>query len=45
MQTLEASDCHYVCCIKPNDLQQPGNYQEETILRQLRYLGERTYFN
>jgi len=44
MNALEESVCHYVCCLKPNDLQKPDTFVEETVLRQLRYLGSLLLF-
>ena len=37
--TLEASQLHFVRCIKPNDLKQPHSWDEEVVLRQLRCSG------
>lgn len=39
MVTLENSEAHFVCCIKPNDQQAPDSYVDDTVLLQLKYLG------
>ncbi|CAN6463362.1 unnamed protein product [Victoria cruziana] len=39
MQTLESTTPHFIRCIKPNNMQLPGIYEQELVLQQLRCCG------
>ncbi|XP_030508063.1 myosin-1 isoform X2 [Cannabis sativa] len=39
MQRLESTTPHFIRCIKPNNLQSPGLYEQELVLQQLRCCG------
>ncbi|KAJ4777408.1 Myosin-related family protein [Rhynchospora pubera] len=39
MQRLESTTPHFIRCIKPNSLQQPGIYGQELVLSQLKCCG------
>ncbi|XP_047322809.1 myosin-1-like [Impatiens glandulifera] len=39
MQRLESTTPHFIRCIKPNNCQSPGMYEQELILQQLRCCG------
>ncbi|XP_076939107.1 myosin-1-like [Bidens hawaiensis] len=39
MQRLESTTPHFIRCIKPNNSQSPGIYQQELVLQQLRCCG------
>lgn len=39
MQHLENTTPHFIRCIKPNDFQSPGNYNQGLVLQQLRCCG------
>ncbi|KAJ3690189.1 hypothetical protein LUZ61_019353 [Rhynchospora tenuis] len=39
MQRLESTTPHFIRCIKPNSLQQPGIYEQELVLSQLKCCG------
>ncbi|KAF3781497.1 Myosin-1, partial [Nymphaea thermarum] len=39
MQTLESTTPHFIRCIKPNNMQLPGIYEQDLILQQLRCCG------
>lgn len=39
MQRLENTTPHFIRCIKPNNLQSPGVYEQELVLQQLRCCG------
>jgi len=39
MTTLRDTDAHFIRCIKPNDMQQPHNFDSSSVLTQLRYSG------
>lgn len=36
MDTLNATEPHYIRCIKPNNLLKPGIFENQNILQQLR---------
>ncbi|KAL5140294.1 Myosin-1 [Glycine soja] len=39
MQRLESTTPHFIRCIKPNNLQSPGSYEQSLVLQQLRCCG------
>ncbi|KAK6122486.1 hypothetical protein DH2020_043772 [Rehmannia glutinosa] len=39
MKRLESTTPHFIRCIKPNNFQSPGNYNQELVLQQLRCCG------
>ncbi|KAL7180755.1 hypothetical protein ACSBR1_039755 [Camellia fascicularis] len=39
MQRLESTTPHFIRCIKPNNVQSPGIYEQELVLQQLRCCG------
>ncbi|KAK7280632.1 hypothetical protein RJT34_25697 [Clitoria ternatea] len=39
MQRLESTTPHFIRCIKPNNLQSPGSYEQGLVLQQLRCCG------
>lgn len=39
MQRLETTTPHFIRCIKPNNFQSPGNYDQGLVLQQLRCCG------
>lgn len=39
MKRLESTTPHFIRCIKPNNLQSPGLYEQELVLQQLRCCG------
>ncbi|KAL5721307.1 Myosin-1 [Ranunculus cassubicifolius] len=39
MQRLESTTPHFIRCIKPNNLQRPGIYEQALVLQQLRCCG------
>ncbi|CAL5430157.1 unnamed protein product [Camellia sinensis] len=39
MQRLESTTPHFIRCIKPNNVQSPGMYEQELVLQQLRCCG------
>ncbi|CAL0300500.1 unnamed protein product [Lupinus luteus] len=39
MQRLEITTPHFIRCIKPNNLQSPGSYEQGLVLQQLRCCG------
>ncbi|GFP94019.1 myosin-1 [Phtheirospermum japonicum] len=39
MKRLENTTPHFIRCIKPNNLQSPGSYNQELVLQQLRCCG------
>ncbi|KAK7343306.1 hypothetical protein VNO77_11954 [Canavalia gladiata] len=39
MQRLESTSPHFIRCIKPNNLQSPGSYEQGLVLQQLRCCG------
>ncbi|WVZ94114.1 hypothetical protein U9M48_040050 [Paspalum notatum var. saurae] len=39
METLRATEPHYICCIKPNDLLESGIFEDMKVLQQLRCAG------
>lgn len=39
MQRLESTTPHFIRCIKPNNLQRPGTYEQGLVLQQLRCCG------
>lgn len=39
MQRLESTTPHFIRCIKPNNLQRPGSYEQGLVLQQLRCCG------
>ncbi|CAJ1977668.1 unnamed protein product [Sphenostylis stenocarpa] len=39
MQRLESTSPHFIRCIKPNNLQSPGSYEQSLVLQQLRCCG------
>ncbi|KAG6654818.1 hypothetical protein CIPAW_05G171900 [Carya illinoinensis] len=39
MQRLESTTPHFIRCIKPNNLQSPGLYEQDLVLQQLRCCG------
>ncbi|KAI4313211.1 hypothetical protein L6164_026207 [Bauhinia variegata] len=39
MQRLESTTSHFIRCIKPNNLQSPGSYEQGLVLQQLRCCG------
>ncbi|KAK9689005.1 hypothetical protein RND81_09G027500 [Saponaria officinalis] len=39
MQQLEKTTPHFIRCIKPNSMQQPGVYEKDLVLQQLRCCG------
>ncbi|EPS68761.1 hypothetical protein M569_06006, partial [Genlisea aurea] len=39
MQRLENTTPHFIRCIKPNDFQSPGSYDQSLVLQQLRCCG------
>lgn len=39
MQRLESTTPHFIRCIKPNNLQSPGLYEQGLVLQQLRCCG------
>lgn len=39
MQQLESTTPHFIRCIKPNDQHLPGSFDNDLVLRQLRYCG------
>ncbi|KAI8006871.1 Myosin-1 [Camellia lanceoleosa] len=39
MQCLESTTPHFIRCIKPNNVQSPGMYEQELVLQQLRCYG------
>ena len=39
MQRLESTTPHFIRCIKPNNLQSPGLYEQTLVLQQLRCCG------
>lgn len=39
MQKLDNTSPHFICCIKPNESQFPGVYDNNFVLRQLRCCG------
>ncbi|KAI7983652.1 Myosin-1 [Camellia lanceoleosa] len=39
MQRLESITPHFIRCIKPNNVQSPGIYEQELVLQQLRCCG------
>ena len=40
METLNSTQPHYVRCIKPNQLKQPGLFSGQIVFEQLTYSGE-----
>lgn len=36
METLNATEPHYIRCVKPNNLLKPAIFENENIMRQLR---------
>ncbi|XP_061375265.1 myosin-1-like [Gastrolobium bilobum] len=39
MQRLESTTPHFIRCIKPNNIQSPGSYEQGLVLQQLRCCG------
>lgn len=39
MEILMCKEPSYIRCIKPNDLQAPGSFDDELVLHQVKYLG------
>ncbi|XP_028113438.1 myosin-1-like [Camellia sinensis] len=39
MQRLQSTTPHFIRCIKPNNVQSPGMYEQELVLQQLRCCG------
>jgi myosin heavy subunit len=39
MKELNSCDCHFIRCIKPNELKRPNIMSETMTLNQIRYLG------
>lgn len=39
MQRLESTTPHFIRCIKPNNVQSPGSYEQSLVLQQLRCCG------
>lgn len=39
MGRLSATSLHFICCMKPNTLKQPGLFDAPMVLAQLRYAG------
>jgi hypothetical protein len=36
MPTLSATEPHYICCVKPNNLLKPAIFENQNVLQQLR---------
>lgn len=39
MGRLSVTSLHFICCMKPNTLKQPGLFDAPMVLAQLRYAG------